>query len=62
MRAAKLKRRQAGLMTPTEVAVELGLSKRSVVAMFTVIAAGVRKYIRRSEVERWKAETGADAA
>ena len=62
MREAKLKRRQAGLMTPTEVGVELGLSRRSVEDLFPVIVAGTRKYIRRREVERWKTETGTDAA
>jgi hypothetical protein len=62
MREAKLRRRNSGLMTPTEVAVGLGLSRRSVTEIFSLIAVGARKYIRRSDVERWKAETGADAA
>jgi hypothetical protein len=62
MREAKLKRRSAGLMTPTEVAVELGLSRRSVAGIFSAIAIGGRNYIRRADVDRWKTETGADAA
>jgi hypothetical protein len=60
MREAKLKRREAGLFTLTEVAVELGLSKRAAAEIFPVIVAGARKFIQRSEVERWKAGAGAD--
>jgi hypothetical protein len=62
MREAKLKRRSAGLQTPTEVRVELGLSSRAVAGIFPYIAIGGRNYIRRADVERWKAETGASAA
>jgi hypothetical protein len=62
MRDAKLKRRLAGLLTPTEVAVELGLSRRAVDGIFTAVAIGSRSYIRRADVERWKTETGASAA
>jgi hypothetical protein len=63
MRAAKLRRRESGLMTEREVAVELCLSLQSVRAMgFRVIEAGSRRFIRRSEVEKWKRETGAESA
>jgi hypothetical protein len=63
MRAAKLKRREAGLRTLTEVAVELCLPVSAIRTMnFSIIEAGGRRYIRQSEVERWKKETGADAA
>jgi hypothetical protein len=62
MREAKLKRRQAGLMTPNEIAVELGLSRASVASLFTAIVVGGRKYIRRADVDRWRSKTGATAA
>jgi hypothetical protein len=63
VRAAKLRRRAAGLLTLSEVAIELALPMGAVRKMFPVIRAGGRCYIRRSMVEKWKIETGgADAA
>jgi hypothetical protein len=63
MRQSKLRRRASGLMTLREVAVDLCLSVKTIRRMnFPIIAAGSRCFIRRAEVERWKAETGADAA
>jgi hypothetical protein len=62
MREAKLKRRLAGLLTPTEVCVELGLSRRAVGEIFTAVVIGGRGYFRRADVDRWKSETGASAA
>jgi hypothetical protein len=62
MRAAKLKRREAGLLTPREVAAELCLSLKSVRAIFPVIRAGNREFVRRSEIEKWKRATGAEDA
>jgi transposase len=62
MRRAKLRRREMGLMTFTEVAVELGLSKRAVESLFAPVPAGPRNYIKRADVDRWKGETGANAA
>jgi hypothetical protein len=55
MREARMKRREAGLMTVNEVAALLGLSRPAVLEIFTVIAVGARKFIRAAEVERWKA-------
>jgi hypothetical protein len=62
MRRAKLARRAAGLLTPVEVGVELGLSRRSVAEIFTLVAAGPRKHIRRVDVEQWKTGSSASAA
>jgi hypothetical protein len=64
MRAAKLRRRASGLLTPTEVAVELGLSRRSVAEIFTLVSAGPKRYIRRADVEQWRtgSESGVSAA
>jgi hypothetical protein len=63
MRQAKLRRRESGLMTLKEVAVELCLSLESVRQMgFPIITAGSRRFIRRNEVDKWKLETGADSA
>jgi hypothetical protein len=50
-------------MTFAEVAIELCLPVSAIRRMpFRVIEAGSRRFMRRSEVEKWKAETGADAA
>jgi hypothetical protein len=62
MADSKSRRMAAGLLTLAEVAAELCLPKSTVARMFPVIVAGSHRYIRRHEVERWKAETGADAA
>jgi hypothetical protein len=62
MRKAKLKRRAAGLLTFTEVSVELALPVSAIRRLgLAVVDTGGRQYIRRSEVERWKRETGAAA-
>jgi hypothetical protein len=62
VRAAKLKRRAAGLLTPAEAAAETALPVSAVRSMFPVIKANGRCYIRQSVINKWKVETGADAA
>jgi hypothetical protein len=62
VRAAKLRRRKAGLLTLREVAAETCLPVGAVRKVFPVIQAGGRSYIRQSVVNKWKADTGADAA
>jgi hypothetical protein len=62
MRSAKLRRREAGLLTFTEAAVELGLSRQSIETLLPAVAAGPRNYIRRADLEKWKAEAGGSAA
>jgi hypothetical protein len=61
VREAKLRRRAAGMLTLTEVAVELALPVRAIKKMFPLIRAANRCYIWRSAIDRWKIETGGDA-
>jgi hypothetical protein len=68
MRAAKIRRRDAGMMTFTEVALELvlplyGIKHMVAAGQLQAVEAGPKKrYIRRDEVERWKRENGASEA
>lgn len=67
MRAAKLRRRKAGLMTFMEVALDLCLPLYSVKRMVELnqipaIQAGTRTYIRRAAVKAWMKEAGLAAA
>lgn len=67
MRAAKLKRRKAGLRTFTEAAVETCAAvyaiKRAVhLGELKAVDVGSHKYIHRAELERWKKQTGLSAA
>jgi hypothetical protein len=62
VRAAKLRRRKAGLLTLREVAAETCLPVGAVRKVFPVIDAGGRCYVRQHLVSKWKVETGADAA
>jgi hypothetical protein len=62
IRAAKLRRREVGLVTPREVAVELALPVKVVKEIFPLIKANSRYYIRRGVVNKWLAETGGETA
>ena len=67
MRAAKLRRREAGLVTFPEAAVETCLAiyaiKRAAdLGEFETVNAGSHRYIHRAELDRWKRQIGLSAA
>jgi excisionase family DNA binding protein len=67
MRAAKLRRRDAGLMTFTEVSVETCLALYAIKRLvdsgeLKAVNAGSHRYIHRAELDRWKTLTGLSAA
>ena len=63
MRKATLRRRKSGLLTVREAAHELCLSVANVRQMgFRSIKVGRREFLWRSEIERWKRQTGAEDA
>ena len=60
IRAARSRRHAVGLMTVKEVATELALPVTAIKTLFPTIKANRRLYIRRSAVDRWLRETGAE--
>jgi excisionase family DNA binding protein len=67
MRRAKLRRREAGLVTYTEAAVETCLPLYAIKRLIAsgelkAVDAGSHRYILRGELDRWKAHAGLNAA
>lgn len=67
MRQAKLRRREAGLLTFTEAAVETCLAVYAIKKLvqrgeLRAVDAGSHRYIYRAELDRWRKQTGLSAA